>query len=39
MYWRTLAAGGPTVLPDSEMKTVLDKFVNYGKQDGTAASS
>ncbi len=39
MYWRTLAAGGPTVLADKEMKTVLDKFVNYGKQGGKSASS
>ena len=39
MYWRTLAAGGPTILSSDEMKTVLDKFVNYGKQDVNASSS
>lgn len=33
IYWRTLASGGPTVLSVTEMKSVLDKFRTYGKQD------
>jgi L-fuculose-phosphate aldolase len=33
-YCRALALGEPTLLPAREMKTVLEKFRTYGKQDG-----
>ncbi len=30
-YWRTLQVGGPNLLSDEEMDTVLAKFKSYGK--------
>ena len=31
-YWRALQIGRPVLLPDAEMKTVLEKFRTYGQQ-------
>jgi L-fuculose-phosphate aldolase len=31
MYWRALQVGEPTVLSESEMARVLEKFAGYGK--------
>ena len=35
MYWQALQIGEPALLPDSEMATVLEKFVAYGQQSFT----
>jgi L-fuculose-phosphate aldolase len=32
MYWRALQVGEPRLLPDDEMRVVLDKFATYGQQ-------
>ena len=31
-YWRTLQIGGPTLLSEAEIETVLAKFGGYGQQ-------
>jgi L-fuculose-phosphate aldolase len=31
MYWRVLQIGEPTLLPDAEMRVVLEKFSAYGQ--------
>ena len=32
MYWQALQIGEPTLLSESEMRTVIDKFQTYGQQ-------
>lgn len=32
MYWRALQVGEPRLLPDDEMRVVLEKFATYGQQ-------
>lgn len=31
-FWRVLQIGGPRVIDDAEMKTVIEKFAGYGQQ-------
>ena len=37
MYWQALQIGEPSLLSDTEMTTVLDKFTTYGQQSLTVA--
>ena len=32
VYWGTLAIGGPTLLSEAEMATVMDQFKTYGQR-------
>jgi L-fuculose-phosphate aldolase len=32
VYWGTLAIGGPTLLADDEMRTILQRFKSYGQR-------
>lgn len=32
VYWGTLTIGGPTLLADEEMNTILDRFRSYGQK-------
>jgi len=35
IYYRTLCAGGPCILPDDEMERVMKKFRSYGSRNGS----